>query len=190
MIKDLILKNRTYRRFYEEKSISKEVLMELIDLARISSSGGNLQSLKYILSNTEKRNELVFDNIKWAGYLKEWHGPEKGERPAAYIIMVQDKDISNNYFWDHGIAAENILLGAVEKDLGGCMFGSVNKLELSKALSLPSNYEILMVIALGTPKENVILEDIDLNGDIKYYRDEEGNHYVPKRKLQDIVLDI
>ncbi len=164
--------------------------MELIDLARISSSGGNLQSLKYVLSNTKEKNKLVFDNIKWAGYLKEWHGPEKGERPTAYIIMVQDKDISNNYFWDHGIAAENILLGAVEKDLGGCMFASVNKLELSKALSLPSNYEILMVIALGTPKENVILEDIDLKGDIKYYRDGEGNHYVPKRKLQDIVLDI
>lgn len=190
MIKDLLLKNRSYRRFYENEKISKETLIELMDLARISSSGGNLQSLKYVLSYTEERNQMVFDNLKWAGYLKDWHGPEKGERPSAYIIMLHDKDISNNYFWDHGIAAENILLGAVEKGLGGCMFGSVNRLELSKALNIPSKYEILMVIALGAPKENVILEEIDKNGDIKYYRDEEGNHYVPKRKLEDIVLDI
>lgn len=164
--------------------------MELIDLARLSSSGGNLQSLKYVLSYTEERNEEVFRNLKWAGYLKDWYGPEKGERPSAYIIMLHDKDISNNYFWDHGIASENILLGAVEKGLGGCMFGSVDRLELSKALNIPSKYEILMVIALGAPKENVILEEIDKNGDIKYYRDEEGNHYVPKRKPEDIVLDI
>lgn len=190
MVKDLILKNRTYRRFYQEHKISKEELLEFIDIARISSSGGNHQSLKYIPCYTEEHKALIFNNIKWAGYLKDWDGPEEGEKPGAYIIVLQDKSISNNCLWDHGIAAENILLSAVEKGLGGCMFGSVNRDQISRSLNLGDNLEILMVIALGKPKENVVLKDAESDGDIKYYRDKEGNHYVPKRSLKEVVIDI
>lgn len=189
MIRDLVLKNRSYRRFYEEEKLDTKTLEGLVDLARISSSGGNLQSLRYILSNSNASNNIIFNNIKWAGYLKHWDGPKEGERPSAYIIMLNDKEVSKNLFWDHGIAATNLLLGAVEEGLGGCMFGNVDRANLSKELQIDSKYDIVMVIALGKPKEIVKLESVK-NNDVKYYRDENQIHHVPKRELNDIILNL
>ncbi|WP_438446304.1 nitroreductase family protein [Gorillibacterium sp. sgz5001074] len=189
MIYDLIRSNRTYRRFEQHVPVDRGTLEELVDLARLSSSGGNLQALKYILSCGEERNGLIFPRLRWAGYLKDWHGPEEGERPAAYIIMLGDKEISSHYSWDHGIACQSILLGACEKGLGGCMFGAVDKKGLAEDLRIPDRYEILVVIALGKPKERVVLEEIGDSGDVKYWRDADGVHHVPKRKLQDLLLD-
>lgn len=190
MIKELIEKNRTYRRFYQDEKIDRKTLEELIDLARLSSSGANKQSLKYILSCEESKNSLIFPHLRWAGYLKDWDGPQEGEKPSAYIIMVADKEISSNYFWDHGIACQSILLGAVEKGYGGCMFGSIDRNGLIKALDIPERYELVLVIALGKPKEKVVLEEIKDLQDVKYWRDENQVHHVPKRKLEDMLLNI
>jgi hypothetical protein len=130
----------------------------------------------------------VFPLLGWAGYLKDWPGPAEGERPSAYIIVLGDKEIRRSFGCDHGIAAQSILLGATEKGLGGCIIGSVQKEGLREALEIPSRYEILLVIALGKPKETVVLEEIDPGGDIKYYRDEHGVHHVPKRSLDELIL--
>lgn len=190
MIRELVEKNRSYRRFYQEVKISRETILEFIDLARLSSSGANLQSLKYIISCDENKNEKIFPHLRWAGYLKEWNGPIEGEKPSAYIVMLQDKKISPNYFWDHGIACQSILLGAVEKGFGGCMFGAFDKQGLIKDLNIPEQYELLLIIALGKPKEEVVLEEVDAFIDIKYYRDENQVHHVPKRKLKDIIVEL
>ena len=189
MIKDLVTKNRTYRRFYQEVAVEHQILRELVDLARLSASAANLQPLKYILSREPQKNALIFPHLGWAGYLKNWQGPSEGERPPAYIIILNDTRISKSVDCDHGIAAQSILLGAAEKGLGGCMIGTVHRQKLSKALDIPSNYEILLVLALGKPKEQVIIEDVDAAGDIKYWRDSDDKHHVPKRKLDDIILD-
>lgn len=188
MLKELVLKNRSYRRFYEECRVSIETLRELVDLARLSSSGANLQSLKYVLSIDATQNARIFTTLGWAAYLKEWPGPEEGERPSAYIVMLFDHKLAGTCFWDHGIAAQSILLGAVERGLGGCMFGNVDRDELRLTLELEERYEIMMVIALGKPKEEVRLVPIGPDGDIRYYRDTAGVHYVPKRSLDDIIL--
>jgi nitroreductase len=190
MLKELIEKTRTYRRFYQDVRIERSELEEFIELARLSSSGANLQSLRYILSNDEQKNNLIFPHLRWAGYLKDWHGPEEGEKPSAYIVMLGDKEVSTNYFWDHGIACQSILLGACEKGLGGCMFGSIDREGLTKALKLPDRYELLLVIALGKPKETVVLENVEDPKNIKYWRDEKGVHHVPKRRLEDIILPL
>ena len=137
MLKDLILKNRSYRRFYQEVAIEHETLRELVDLARLSASGANRQPLKYILSCDPEKNGLIFPHLTWAAYLKDWPGPSEGERPSAYIIILGDTKISQAFGCDHGIAAQSILLGAREKGLGGCMHGSVRRDELSKALEIP-----------------------------------------------------
>jgi len=189
MIKELIKKNRSYRRFYEEVPISRKILEELIDLARLSASAANRQPLKYILSYEKNKNDLIFFTLGWAGYLKDWPGPIKGERPSAYIVMLGDTGISNNYWCDPGIAAQSILLGATEKGLGGCIFGSVKKEELKSILGIEEKYEILYVIAMGTPKEKVVLENVKPDGDIKYWRDSEEVHHVPKRILKDIIVN-
>ncbi|MGB2706483.1 MAG: nitroreductase family protein, partial [Candidatus Omnitrophota bacterium] len=187
MIRDLILKNRSYRRFRQDFAISEKTLRTLVDLARLSASAANLQPLKYILSSGPQKNALIFPHLRWAGYLKDWRGPREGERPAAYIVILGDTRISKSFGCDHGIAAESVLLGATEKGLGGCMIGSIDRDGLRKALKIPSRYEILLVLALGKPKEKVTIETAKNSGDIKYWRDTKGVHHVPKRKLDDII---
>lgn len=189
MIKDLILKNRSYRRFYQEVSIELETLRELVDLARLSPSAGNVQPLKYILSCNPKKNALIFPHLAWAGYLKDWPGPCEGERPSAYIIILGDKEISQSFGCDYGIVAQSILLGATEKGLGGCMIGSIQREGLREALKIPQRYEIFLVLALGRPRETVIIETVGPTGDIKYWRDSKDIHHVPKRALDDIIID-
>ncbi len=188
MLKDLILKNRSYRRFYQDKPIHTDELVELVDLARLSPSARNAQPLKYILSNTPKMNSVIFKHLSWAGYLTDWSGPEEGERPAAYIIMINDTSISSNFFSDNGIASQSIMLGAVEKGYGGCIIGSVERLQLQRELNIPSKYKVVQVIALGVPKEEVVIEE--LNKDHKYWRDLKEVHHVPKRNLSDIIVKL
>ena len=188
MIRDLILKNRSYRRFYGDFKIERSVLNELIDLARLSPSGKNLQPLKFIIVNDEKINAEVFSTLAWAGYLKDWDGPEESERPTAYVVMTVDKNLTmGTPAIDEGIACQSILLGAVERGLGGCIIQSVKKKELAEILSIPESLEVALVIALGKPKEEVQLLPMK-DDDIKYYRDEKGVHYVPKRNLNDIII--
>ena len=190
MIRDLIIENRSYRRFHQDYRIDETTLRDLVDLARLSGSGANKQPLKFILSSDEKKNSLIFPHTKWAGYLTDWPGPEEGERPSAYIIILGDTEVSKVFGCDHGIAAQSILLGAVEKDLGGCMIGSISRDDLRKALSIPDQYEILLILAIGKPKEKVVLENIGEEGSVKYWRDDEQVHHVPKRSLDDLILDI
>jgi len=189
MVKDLILKNRSYRRFDESYKVTCDTLKELVELARFSPSAANLQPLKFIISCDEKKNNKIFPYLSWAGYLKNWPGPKEGEKPTAYIIILGDKKIREDFGCDHGIAAQSILLGAVEKGLGGCMIGAIDRKGLKKSLNIPDHFEILLVIALGKPNEKVVLEDVK-NDDIKYWRDENGVHHVPKRPLEELIIDL
>lgn len=189
MFKELITKNRSYRRFFEAETVAKETLLALVDYARLSASGGNMQPLSYFISFAPEVNEKIYPTLGWAGYLKDWDGPSPGERPAAYIVILQDQNIKMAAGVDHGLAAQSIMLGAVAKGLGGCILSNIQRPKLKQNLNLPEEYEILLVVALGKPKEVVVIEEIDKGGDIKYWRDENQVHHVPKRKLADIVLN-
>ena len=160
LMKELVLRNRSYRRFHQNVSVSVETLKELVDLARLSATGGNVQPLKFMLSGDISRNALIFPHLGWAAYLKDWPGPAEGERPAAYIILLGDKRIKPSFGCDHGIAAQSILLGATEKGLGGCIIATIQKPALSQALAIPDHFEVLLVIALGRPKETVVIEPV------------------------------
>lgn len=188
MLRELIVRNRSYRRFYQEERVEPDTLRELVDLARLSASGANRQPLKYLLSCDEERNAQIFSCLGWAGYLKDWDGPMKGERPAAYIVLLGDTEISSSFGVDHGIAAQSILLGATERGLGGCIIASVQRERLREALAIDTRYEILLVLALGRPKEVVVVEPLGPEGDIRYWRDEHGAHHVPKRALHEIIV--
>jgi len=186
MIKNLLLRNRSYRRFHEDQKISNEDLKDMIDSARLSASARNSQPLKYFLSNSPEMNAKIFPNLAWAGYLADWPGPAEGERPSAYIIQMHDSRIAAGYFCDDGIAAQSILLTAVEKGYGGCIIASVKKESLAKILHLPDYLKIIQVIALGKPSERVVIEDIK-NNDVKYWRDKDSVHHVPKRGLDELI---
>jgi nitroreductase len=138
----------------------------LVDLARISPSARNAQPLRFVFSNEPKKNALIFKHLAWAGSLKDWPGPDEGERPAAYIIILGDREISPTFGSDHGIASQSILLGAVEKGLGGCIIGSIQR-----------------------PGLQVVLEAVGPDGDTTYYRDEAHVHHVPKRAVDDLIFD-
>lgn len=187
MIRDLIIKNRSYRRFDSSVKIAEEKIKEWIELARFSASGRNMQPLKYKICTDPGLCEQVFPNLGWAGYLNDWKGPAEGERPVAYIAVLNDRSVSENYYCDDGIAMQSILLGAVEDGFGGCMIGSVNKARVARLLEIPDRMELLWIIALGKPAEKCVLEDAREN-DIKYYRDSKGIHHVPKRSLDEIIL--
>jgi nitroreductase len=189
MLKNLIKKNRSYRRFYENISVTKKQLKTYIELARLSASAANLQPLKYILSCGKEKNALIFRTLAWAGYIKNWDGPDEGERPSAYIIVLGDTEIGKSFEYDCGIAVQSILLGAVEDGLGGCIIGSINREELRKTLNIPDHYKILVVLALGKPKEKIKIETAADKKNIKYWRDKNDVHHVPKRPLDEIIIE-
>ena len=187
MLKELIRQNRSYRRFDEQQRITKSQLKEWLELARCSASARNAQSLKYRLLTEELDCEKLFPLLGWAGYLKNWSGPEKGERPAAYLIMLNDREITDNYYCDHGIAAQSILLGAVEAGYGGCIIASVNRKKLSEIFGLDERFEVVQVLALGKPVEKVVLDEM-VSDNYQYWRDDHGIHHVPKRPLDELIL--
>jgi len=186
MIRDLIIRNRSYRRFDTSIKLTAKQIKSWIDLGRLSASGRNAQPLKYAVITKEKMCDKVFPFLGWAGYLSKWKGPAETERPVAYIAVLKDRSISDNHYCDDGIAIQSILLGAVEDGFGGCTIGSFNKSKVARLLQLEEHLEILWLIALGKPAEKVVLETA--SKDIKYWRDEKNVHHVPKRPLDEIVI--
>jgi len=189
MLNDLVQLNRTYRRFDQSERIPLSTLRELVDLARMCPSGGNKQPLKYMLITSEDVCAEVFKQLRWAAYLKDWGGPEEGERPAAYVIVLGDTNISKDFGVDPGIVMQTIILGAVEKGYGGCMLANILREQLRAALEIPSRFEILYVVALGKPVEKVVVEAVGEDGDIKYWHDDQQVHHLPKRSLSDLIFE-
>ena len=187
MLYDLVQKTRSFRRFQQDELIGIDILKSLVNLARLGGSARNIQPLKYMLVNAPVVNAKIFPHLGWAGYLKDWPGPEEGERPTAYIICLLDTRLSNEAECDLGIATQNILLGAAEKGLGGCRIASFSP-RLKDVLEAEGYLRILMVIALGRPVEKVSLDESEQEGDIKYWRDEDRVHHVPKRLLEEIIV--
>lgn len=193
---DLIKKNRSYRKFIQNQPVSLQALESMIEAARLSASAANRQPLKYLLCNqaASPLGREIFECLAWAGYLKDWDGPAEGEKPAAYIILFHDKSVHSKIYCDDGIAMQSILLQAVSLGYGGCIFASVNRPRLAKFLELPEQFEILYVIALGKPAEKVVLEktnpDLPAGENIKYWRDADGTHHVPKRSLNELIIDL
>jgi nitroreductase len=187
-LRELVLRTRSYRRFHEEITLERSTLEELVDLARLSASGNNKQPLKYRLAHDPQTNALIFPLLAWAGYLQDWPGPAVGERPSAYIIVLGDTHIASSFGYDCGIAVQNILLGATEMGWGGCLIGSVRRDHLRQVLDIPDHYEILLVVALGKPAEEIKLEAVQSDENIRYWRDPDGVHHVPKRSLADIII--
>jgi nitroreductase len=185
---DLILKTRSYRRFDENYVVSFEELKDMVNCARLGASARNQQSLKYLIVNGSAGINNVFPLLKWAGYLSEWEGPVEGERPTGYIIVVNDRTIAENHFCDEGIALQNMMLCATSKGLGSCIIASVNKSKLRDSLNLADDYEVLNVLAVGKPNEKIVIENM-VDDDYKYWRDEVQVHHVPKRSLDQIIIN-
>ena len=187
----LIKKTRTVRRFREEQRISPSMLEDLLEAARLGGSARNSQPLRYLPVTDKGLKEQLFPLLGWAGFLSNWPGPAPGERPGAYIICLRDRQASrlpdNEVYCDLGIASQNLLLRATEMGLAGCRIGSFSRTKLSTIFSLPPRYAPLLVIALGLPAEQVVLETAAPDDDLRYRRDDQGIHHVPKLPLEQII---
>ncbi len=189
MLKDLVQSNRSYRRFDHSAPVSMHTLEELVELARICPSAANKQPLRFILSTGPSDNDAIFACLKWAAYLTDWPGPAPAERPSAYIVMINTAKEWEFAKFDMGIMAQTMLLGAVEKGLGGCMIGALDRQKLRAHFSLQPEMDVCLVLALGKPVEDVRIVDVPEGGSIRYYRDDMGVHYVPKRSSVELIVD-
>lgn len=187
-LKELVYKNRSYRRFHQNRRIPLSDLRELVDMGRMSACHANQQPLRYIISAHTEVNDKIFLHLRWAKKLPNWEGPKEGERPSAYIIILGDRKITENFNQDYGIAAQSIMLRAAEKGLGGCMIANLDRQGLRQAMEIDERYDILLVLALGHPAETVVVDELPPDGNPDYWRDEKGVHHVPKRRLEDIII--
>lgn len=185
----LVRKTRSIRRFDGKRPVSENTLVDLVDLARLCPSAANLQPLKYKVVTDPVTCAAVFPSLGWAAYLRDWKGPAPEERPTGYIFIIADHNVSSNWWCDHGIAAQTILLGATEAGLGGCIIANLKKKALRESLHLEDHHEILLGIALGYPAETIVITPVAEDGDIRYWRNAQGVHHVPKRSLSSILLD-
>lgn len=192
MLLDLLKKNRSYRGYDESVEIGRETLEELVDCTRYTPSSVNMQPLKYYLACEKGEVARIQRLTKWARALPQLVLPHKGCCPTAFIVICQDTNICDSiprFQKDVGIVAQTILLAAVEQGLGGCMIGNYSGEEVSRELSLPGHLIPVLVVAIGKPQETIVLTDVDSNGPTDYYRDENDVHYVPKRKLGDLLIN-
>ena len=192
-MRELIAKTRTFRRFFQKETIATDLLHELVDFGRLGGSARNSQPWQYMVVNTPELCEKVFPHLGWAGYLSDWKGPVEGERPSAYIICLLNRDwlkgTEGEAQFDLGIATQNMLLGASKNRIGGCRIGSFSP-KLASVFKVPTHLEISLVVALGRPRETVILEESKEETDIKYWRDGDGVHHVPKRSLGSCLISL
>lgn len=191
MFKDLVKLNRSYRGYDETYVMTKEVLLDLVDCARLSPSSVNVQPFKYFLAFEKETVRKIQSLTKWARALPDMELPHKGMCPTGFIVICQDLNIGESlarYQKDVGIVAQTILLAATEKELGGCMIGNFGAEPVKEALELDEHLMPVLIIALGKPNEKIVLKDIETGEETAYYRDENDVHYVPKRKLSDIII--
>ncbi len=188
MIKELLQKNRSVRRFAPMPKPSLEDLREWIGNLRFTASARNAQPLKYMIVQEEALCHQLCGKMAWAGYLKDWKGPASEEEPTAYIVQLLDTKLSAKARFDEGLQLEALRLQICEAGFASCIIVAFSQSEVKSLLGLGDDIQILSVVALGAPKEEVIITDIESPDDaIAYYRDEEGRHYVPKRKAEDLI---
>ena len=188
--KDLVLQNRSYRGYDNSSKQTKEELMALVDHARLMPAAKNAQPLKYFLAYEKEVVDQIQVHTKWAGLLADLNLPFEGTKPTSFIIVLQDTDIEPvlaQFQSDVGIAAATITLAAAESGLGCCMIGSYSAMGVKEVMKLPENLSPVLVIAIGKPDEKIVLTEAE-DGNVAYYRDENNVHYVPKRKLEDIIV--
>ena len=192
MFKDLVLANRSYRGFDPSRRVTREELLSFVDCARLTPSGANRQPLRYYLAWQEPQLSLIQPLTRWGAALPERHLPDPDKRAAAFIVVCAETDWAPNpAAWQRevGIAAQTILLAAAEAGLGGLMIGNFSADALASALELPSHLVPQLVIALGKPAETVVLTEAAPGASLAYYRDENNVHYVPKRRLEDLLIN-
>lgn len=192
MFLDLVKQARSHRGFRQDRKVTRQELEHLVECARFTPAARNDQVLKYYLAEKPETVASIQPLTKWAGALAELHLPRKGAEPVAYIVICLDGSLAENpapYQRDVGIVAQTMLLAAAEMGLNGCMIGSFAAGELREKLGLPEAIKPQLLLALGEGTDRIVMTDVGEDGSTTYYRDAEDTHYVPKRTLEQLILN-
>lgn len=184
-------KRRSIRRF-KDKAVPYAALEKCIDAARLAPSGRNQQCCEYVVINDGEVLPGIFEHIGGSAKLPpDKGGPRPEQAPKAYTIVLINKtwegDINRRRVtWvDVGLAAENIMLAALEQGLGCCPILMFNEADIKMLLEIPDSCDVALVIAMGYPDESPVTEEAKDNTNI--YVDAKSVRHVPKRKLADII---
>ena len=180
----LLRHNRSYRGYDASFRVREDQLRKIIEVAALCPSARNQQVLRFrpVLADEAAK---VLRHIRFGGALPELHLPLPGTEPNAFVVICSTVEESKYVDMDLGIVAQSMLLQAVEIGLGGICIGAFDHKELREELSLP--YEPLLVLAIGRPAEKIVLCECREGDSLTYYR-EDGVHYVPKIKTEDLIL--
>ena len=183
-IAKLLLRNRSHRAYDNSFQVREDQLRRIIDVNRLTPSARNQQVLRFrmVLDNEADK---VLPHIKMGAALPELHLPEKGSEPRAFIIICSTVEESRFVDIDLGIAAQSMLLQAVEIGLIGICIAAFDKQKIREDFQLP--YEPLLILAIGRGKDNIQLSEISANESHNYYR-KEGVHYVPKLTIEELII--
>lgn len=183
-VSEALINRRTIRKF-SRIPVSKKYLKELVNYARLAPFAANVQGLRYKIITDKELTDKIFPNVKWAGYLpKETPAPD--ERPPAYIAVLGDTTVKENFETDAGAAVMSIILGALDFGLGACWLGAIRRKDISAILKLDKKYSLLYLIALGYPAQES--KECEYKKDPKYFYDENNVLNVPKLSLDDIII--
>lgn len=181
---DVMTLRRSIRRFRQEQ-VDADVLKEMIDVARLYPSGGNLQPIRFGVITKKELTDAVFADLGWAMYLPDYKIAD-AERPTAYIVLLRDETVSKKCDYDVGAASTMVMIAAVEKGLATCPLANFSGSRLSALLSLPKHLHPELVIAVGFPaQESTVVPMCD---SVRYAQDENGNFLVPKRSTEEVLV--
>ena len=180
----LLRRNRSYRGYDTSFEVRADQLRRIIETATLCPSARNQQVLRFrpVLRN---ESDKVLKHIRLGGALPELHLPFPGTEPQAFIVICSTVEESKYVDIDLGIVAQTMLLQATELGLGGICIGAFDHAEIKEVLNLP--YEPVLVIAIGRPSEHIELVECSEGDSLTYYR-KDGIHYVPKIRVDDLII--
>ncbi|MBQ6862048.1 MAG: nitroreductase family protein [Alistipes sp.] len=184
-LEKLLRKNRSYRGYDPSFEVREDQLRRIVAVNTLIPSARNSQALRFRLV-TRREAHKVLPHIRLGGALPHLHLPYPGTQPEAFIVVMSAIEPDHYIYIDLGISAQSMLLQATEIGLNGIMIGACDKERLQEELQLP--YRPLLVIALGRGNEQIRLVEIGAEESHSYYRDEAGVHYVPKVRLEDLII--
>ena len=180
----LLRRNRSYRGYDPSRVVTREELMKRVEATTLVPSGRNQQVLRYRLV-TEEESDKVLPLIRLGGALPELHLPFPGTEPRAFLVICSTIPENALIDIDLGIAAQSLLLKAVEMGLNGLMIRAFDPVKLQDALGL--SLKPLLVVAIGKGAEDIYLKPINAGESLTYYR-KDGVHFVPKLKAEELVI--
>lgn len=186
-VMEKLLTRRTYRRF-EQKAVPQEVVDDIVEALRLSSSGANRQAVRLVVVQSPELVAKVQPLVKWAAYLPPEQGtPKAGEQPTLYVAVVQDTSIPGDLNTDTGIALANMTLAAWDKGVGSCIMGAINKPALTELLGIAEPEKLAFMVAFGYPTHEARVVPMTEETGIKYYLDADRNYCVPKRGKEELA---